>query len=343
MKTIPASLDFVSEIQGSQTINNAHYDCVIMTTIASQITSLTVVYSIVYSDADQRKHQSSAPLAFVWGIHRGPVKSPHKWPVTRKMFPFDDVIMDIWLVFLLGEMDNNNGLSPKDCIIFRWPYGWFVENIPCEITLHLPPWCRIYASVNRLSSGSDNGLSPIRRQAIIYTNAGLLLTRPLATNFNETLIKIPNLSLTKLHLKRSSGKWRPFCPGRDELSECHVTPWMQLWQAKIGWSNCWCCQTTSSSFPLNTWRNNNVVITSKRRHFDVITSKWRRFDVITTSLLRDVSTGLKQHWPWISNYMHYKPWVEITYPFPNFNGCTEWISNFTPHFTWHVITYPWWD
>ena len=64
-----------------------------MGTIASQITSLTIVYSTVYSDADQRKHQSSAPLAFVRGIHRGPVNSPHKWPVTRKTFPFDDVIM----------------------------------------------------------------------------------------------------------------------------------------------------------------------------------------------------------------------------------------------------------
>ena len=64
-----------------------------MDTIASQITSLTSVYSAVYSDPDQRKHQSSASLAFVRGIHRGPVNSPHKWPVTRKMFPFDDVIM----------------------------------------------------------------------------------------------------------------------------------------------------------------------------------------------------------------------------------------------------------
>ena len=64
-----------------------------MGTMASQITSLTIVYSTVYSDADQRKHQSSASLAFVWGFHRGPVNSPHKWPVTRKMFPFDDVIM----------------------------------------------------------------------------------------------------------------------------------------------------------------------------------------------------------------------------------------------------------
>ena len=54
---------------------------------------LTIVYSTVYSDADQRKHQSSASLAFVWVIHRGPVNSPHKRPVPRKMFPFDDVTM----------------------------------------------------------------------------------------------------------------------------------------------------------------------------------------------------------------------------------------------------------
>ena len=70
-----------------------HYDDVIMSVTASQITSLTIVYSTVYPGADQSKHQSSASLAFVWGIHRGPVNSPHKWPVTRKMFPFDDVIM----------------------------------------------------------------------------------------------------------------------------------------------------------------------------------------------------------------------------------------------------------
>ena len=71
-----------------------HYDDdVIMSLMASQITSLMIVYSTVYSGADQRKHKSSASLAFLRGIHRGPVNSPHKWPVTRKMFRFDDVIM----------------------------------------------------------------------------------------------------------------------------------------------------------------------------------------------------------------------------------------------------------
>ena len=70
-----------------------HYNDVIMGTIAFQITSLMIVYSTVYSGSDQRKYQSSLSLAFVRGIHRGPVNSPHKWPVTRKMLPFDDIIM----------------------------------------------------------------------------------------------------------------------------------------------------------------------------------------------------------------------------------------------------------
>ena len=58
----------------------------------SRITSFTIVYSTVYSVADQRKHQRSASLAFVRRIHRWPVNSPHKWPITRKRFPFDDVV-----------------------------------------------------------------------------------------------------------------------------------------------------------------------------------------------------------------------------------------------------------
>ena len=82
--------------------------------------------------------------------------------------------------------------------------------------------CRIYASVNRVYIDSDNGLSPIRRQAIFSTNAGLLSIRPLGTNFSEILIKIQNFSFTKMHLKITSAKWRPFCPGRDELMASYV-------------------------------------------------------------------------------------------------------------------------
>ena len=95
--TLPGDVPSISEQLGSCPVCThvtLHYNDVIVGAIESQITSLTIVYSIVYWDADQRKHQSSASLAFVPWIHRRPVNSPHKWPVTRKMFPFDDVIMD---------------------------------------------------------------------------------------------------------------------------------------------------------------------------------------------------------------------------------------------------------
>ena len=75
--------------------NATHYNDVIMGVIASQIISLTIVYSTVYSGADKKKYENNASLAFVRGIHRGRLNSRHKWPVTRKMFPFDDVIMNL--------------------------------------------------------------------------------------------------------------------------------------------------------------------------------------------------------------------------------------------------------
>ena len=70
-----------------------HYSDVTVGAMASHITSLTIVYLTVYSGADTRKHQISTSLAFVWAIHRWPVNSSHKWPVTQKMFPFEDVVM----------------------------------------------------------------------------------------------------------------------------------------------------------------------------------------------------------------------------------------------------------
>ena len=67
--------------------------------------------------------------------------------------------------------------------------------------------------------GSDNGLSPGRRQAIIWTNAGILLIGPLGTKFSEILIKIYTFSFKKINLKVSSGKWRPSCLGLNELKD----------------------------------------------------------------------------------------------------------------------------
>ena len=99
-----------------------HYFDVIMGAIASQIPSLTIVCLTVYSDADKKNHQSSAPLAFVRGIHRGPVNSPHKWPVTRKMFPFDDVIMvptitwHVWILVIHRMTHQNSPVFKRtDC------------------------------------------------------------------------------------------------------------------------------------------------------------------------------------------------------------------------------------
>ena len=87
-----------------------------MGAMVSQITSVTIVYSAVYSGADQRKHENPASLAFVRGIHRGPVISPHKGPITRKMFPFDDVIMKPALAESRSQGTNRNAGHPS-CVV----------------------------------------------------------------------------------------------------------------------------------------------------------------------------------------------------------------------------------
>ena len=98
----------------SNPIPHFHYIDVIMTTMASQITSLTVVYSIVYSDADKKTSKLRVTGLCV-GNSPGPVNSPHKGPVTRKVFPFDDVIMllDICLPI-------HAGIKEQDCTHHAW-------------------------------------------------------------------------------------------------------------------------------------------------------------------------------------------------------------------------------
>ena len=155
-----------------------------MGTITPQITSLTIVYSTFYSDVDQRKHQSSASLAFVRGIHRGPVNSPHKWPATRKKFPFDGVIMKslfdndpllqtetdsichditgcLWLRFFV----STNGCITIDV---AWVYG--VQELSAwHQTLHRPhlPVC-IWPWISALTISTTSRLTSNTDRALIY-------------------------------------------------------------------------------------------------------------------------------------------------------------------------------
>ena len=120
-----------------------HYNDVIMGKIASQITSLTIVYSTVYSDADQRKHQSSTSLAFVRGIHRPVI---HKWPVTRKMFPFDDVIAFVVLCVIVDiSLVIVYSYDTPICIL----HGCFIDIWSIART------CTIHHVVNSFSPGQN--------------------------------------------------------------------------------------------------------------------------------------------------------------------------------------------
>ena len=143
-----------------------HYSDIIMSAMASQTTGVSIVYATVCSGADQRKHQSSAPLAFVRGIHRSPVNSPHQGPVTRKIFPFDDVIMKfvilcVWyflrcsfghheMIVQIGHKKRKQGPSNieksyQDCpslikgnltvrlmIFLKWPWLVQIWRLRCE-------------------------------------------------------------------------------------------------------------------------------------------------------------------------------------------------------------------
>ena len=113
-----------------------------------------------------------------------------------------------------------------------WNLGGIFEALLLKhLLIH---WGRVmHICVGNLTIiGSDNGLAPGRRQAIIWTNAGILSIGPLGTNFSEILIEIYAFPLMKMHLKMSSGKWRPFCLGQcsnlnyqwDVLSDIEIVP-----------------------------------------------------------------------------------------------------------------------
>ena len=97
-----------------------HYSDVIISGIASQITGVSIVCLAVCSGGDQRKHQGSTSLAFVKGIQRWPANSPHKGPVTRKMFPFDDVIMSKFNGMTVVDPRNKVNNHRKQRVAMHW-------------------------------------------------------------------------------------------------------------------------------------------------------------------------------------------------------------------------------
>ena len=109
-----------------------------------------------------------------------------------------------WWVDCLDIIQTSNNWLSHWCAPLY--YIWYIFYNP------LTHWGRVtHICVSKLTIiGSDNGLAPGRRQAFIWTNAGILLVRPLGTNFNEILIGVQTFSFRKMELKMSSAKWRPF-------------------------------------------------------------------------------------------------------------------------------------
>ena len=110
-----------------------------------------------------------------------------------------------------------------------------------EIEYHLTHWGRVtHICVSKLTIiGSDNGLSPDRRQAIMWTNAGILLIGPLGTNFNEISIEILKFSFKKMRLKVSSAKRRPFCLGLNVLIVLRYFFKWWIPDAMLYFQHCW--------------------------------------------------------------------------------------------------------
>ena len=140
-----------------------------------------------------------------------------------------------WCEVLWHSCEDRRMLITNMCLKISYE---LLQHFPRAIGLTHLPLVPQYVYVNRVSIGSDNGMSPIRRQAIIETNAGLLSIGPLGTNFNEILINIENFSFMKVHPKILSAKWRPFCPGRDKLkwqdsTSMVVSTWLPGWCASF--------------------------------------------------------------------------------------------------------------
>ena len=129
----PQTTDNSQRINGavSRSQKHLHYSDVIMGAMAPQIASLTIVYWTVYSGVNQRKHQSSASLAFLRGSHRGPVNSPHKWPVYKRGIYFH--VMMSWCSSDL-VMSGNRGISYLNCLLLCNLTGTSTAMLPRRLS-----------------------------------------------------------------------------------------------------------------------------------------------------------------------------------------------------------------
>ena len=110
------------------------------------------------------------------------------------------IVMQIFLLFIYVARYQLNDWKLNSHELTHW--GWVMHICVSKLTI----------------IGSDNGLLPGGRQTIIWTNVGILSTGPLETNFSELLIEINTFSFKKMHLKMSSGKWRPSCHSLNVLT-----------------------------------------------------------------------------------------------------------------------------
>ena len=125
-------MSFNSTNSGEHFTKNIHYSDIIMSTIASQITSISIVCSTVGSGTDQRKYRSFASLGFVWGIHQWLVNSPHKWTVTLKS-------VSIWC-------HHHVDILPWDITTISWKLLRFVQLNHNEI-LHAMTALQIFIRI----------------------------------------------------------------------------------------------------------------------------------------------------------------------------------------------------
>ena len=192
-----------------------------MGAMASQITSLTIVCSSVYSGTDQRKHQSSTSLAFVRGIHRWPVNSPHKGPVTRKFFPFDDVILGSAAIITFTNRPGVNlsaGLLDWLYVLslyrrfiplvlkqsaFNWTNGQQVQYYSAGHEVqHIPNnWRNCFSNLN-----TNNSLAPVRCKQFKST-----IFEPVKYNVIGLSCEITHSEYQRTSLRISQQWFRQWC------------------------------------------------------------------------------------------------------------------------------------